>query len=118
MRFDDTNPAKEDMEYVRSILDDVRWLVTGSTSPLEGQPTPWSGEIRHASDYFQIIYNCAEYLITNGLAYVENLTQGNMSPQIIWTVDSMNLVYIQRKWSYIEWLLLIQVENRRIEIVR
>ena len=76
MRFDDTNPAKEDIEYVRSILDDVRWLVTGSTSPLEGQPAPWSGDIRYASDYFQIIYNSAEYLIMNGLAYVENLSQG------------------------------------------
>ena len=76
MRFDDTNPAKEDMEYVRSILEDVRWLTTGSTKPLDGQQPPWNGEIRHASDYFQIIYDCAEYLILNGKAYVDDLTPG------------------------------------------
>ena len=76
MRFDDTNPAKEDIEYVRSILEDVRWLTTGSIKPLENQHPPWNGEIRHASDYFQIIYDSAEYLIMNGLAYVDDLTPG------------------------------------------
>lgn len=79
MRFDDTNPAKEDMEYVRSILEDVRWLTTGSTKPLDGQKPPWNGEIRHASDYFQIIYDSAEYLILNGMAYVDDLTPGYLT---------------------------------------
>ncbi len=73
MRFDDTNPSKEDMEYVRSILDDVSWLVTGET---KCQPPPWFGEIRHASDYFPVIYNAAEYLIQNNLAYVDDSSSG------------------------------------------
>ncbi len=73
MRFDDTNPAKEDMEYVRSILDDVRWLVTGDIS---AEPAPWHGPIRHASDYFQTLYDAAEYLIQQGHAYVDDLTPG------------------------------------------
>lgn len=73
MRFDDTNPAKEDMEYVRSILDDVRWLVTGDT---QANPPPWHGPIRHASDYFPVLYAAAEYLIQQGLAYVDDLTPG------------------------------------------
>lgn len=73
MRFDDTNPEKEDMEYVNAILDDVRWLVTGDT---KADPAPWDGAVRHASDYFQVIYDAAEYLIQNGLAYVDHLTQG------------------------------------------
>lgn len=71
MRFDDTNPAKEDMEYVLSILDDVRWLVTGDT---KADPAPWDGAIRHASDYFPVIFQLAEYLIKQGLAYVDHLS--------------------------------------------
>ena len=73
MRFDDTNPAKEDMEYVNSILDDVRWLVTNEVNPTT---VPWSGPVRHASDYFPIIYDAAEYLINQGLAYVDDLSPG------------------------------------------
>lgn len=73
MRFDDTNPAKEEIEYVNAILDDVRWLVTGDT---KASSPPWHGDIRHASDYFDVIYNSAEYLIKNGLAYVDELTPG------------------------------------------
>lgn len=75
MRFDDTNPAKEDMEYVRSILDDVRWLVTGK---VDSDPPPWNGSVRHASDYFQACYDGAIYLIKNGLAYVDDLTAEEM----------------------------------------
>jgi len=75
MRFDDTNPAKEDMEYVLSILDDVRWLVKGDTN---ADPAPWVGKVRHASDYFQVIYDSAEYLIALGLAYVDDLTAEQM----------------------------------------
>lgn len=73
MRFDDTNPAKEDIEYVRSILDDVRWLVTGKLQPEED---PWFGPVRHASSYFPTIYEAAEYLITKGLAYVDEQSAG------------------------------------------
>jgi glutaminyl-tRNA synthetase len=75
MRFDDTNPAKEDMEYVNSILDDVRWLTTSDT---KANPPPWDGAVRHASDYFDIIYNSAVFLIKNGLAYVDDLTADEM----------------------------------------
>lgn len=73
MRFDDTNPSKEDLEYVHSILDDVRWLVTGNS---KSDPPPWHGPIRHASDYFQAIYDAAEFLITQNLAYVDDSTPG------------------------------------------
>lgn len=79
MRFDDTNPAKEDMEYVKSILSDVKWLMTGSAN---SEQAPWFGPVRHASDYFQTIYDAAEYLITNGLAYVDHLTPGNLCSPI------------------------------------
>ncbi len=75
MRFDDTNPAKEDMEYVNSILDDVRWLITSDT---KANPPPWDGAVRHASDYFDIIYNSAVFLIKNGLAYVDDLSADEM----------------------------------------
>jgi hypothetical protein len=74
MRFDDTNPEKEDMEYVTSILEDVKWLVTGKT---DAEAAPWNGPVRHASDYFQIIFDCAVYLIKKGLAFVDDLTPGN-----------------------------------------
>ncbi len=62
LRFDDTNPAKEDPEYVAAIQDDVRWL--GFT---------WN-ELRHASDYFQTYYLAAEKLIAQGKAYVCDLS--------------------------------------------
>ena len=62
LRFDDTNPAKEDLEYVEAIRDDVHWL--GFT---------WA-EQRHASDYFEVFYLAAEKLIQDGHAYVDDLT--------------------------------------------
>lgn len=63
LRFDDTNPSKEETAYVDSILNDVRWL-----------GFEWSGEQRYASDYFQFLYEYAEYLIENNKAYVCDLT--------------------------------------------
>jgi glutaminyl-tRNA synthetase len=75
MRFDDTNPAKEDLEYVHSILDDVRWLITGKTSIT---PPPWDGPVRNASSYFQVLYDAAEYLILQQLAYVDDLSLEQM----------------------------------------
>ena len=61
LRFDDTNPAKEDPEFVTAIQDDVRWL-----------GFEWSS-LRHASDYFEVYYLAAEKLIRDGLAYVDDL---------------------------------------------
>jgi glutaminyl-tRNA synthetase len=63
LRFDDTNPVTEDVEYVESIEDDVRWL--GFT---------WDERLYFASDYFERLYQCAEQLITAGLAYVDSLS--------------------------------------------
>jgi len=62
LRFDDTNPAKEEQEYVDSIMEDVRWL-----------GFQWSN-LHYASDYFQQLYDWAEQLIQNGKAYVCDLT--------------------------------------------
>jgi glutaminyl-tRNA synthetase len=62
LRFDDTNPAKEDPEYVTAIQDDVRWL-----------GFEWN-ELRHASDYFDAYYLAAQKLITDGKAYVCDLS--------------------------------------------
>ncbi len=71
MRFDDTNPEKEDTEYVHSILDAVQWLGFG-----------WEAHgTRHlfqASDYFDFMYRAAEYLITAGHAYVDEQTAEEM----------------------------------------
>ena len=59
LRFDDTNPAKEDIEYVNSIKNDVRWLGFN-----------WNEEIKFSSNYFQKFYECALELIKKELAYV------------------------------------------------
>ncbi|WP_076537003.1 glutamine--tRNA ligase [Shewanella sp. UCD-KL21] len=59
LRFDDTNPEKEDIDYVHSIQDDVRWL-----------GFEWSGEVRYSSNYFDQLHQYAVELITKGLAYV------------------------------------------------
>jgi len=74
MRFDDTNPAKEDIEYVTSILEDVKWITKGS---IDSALVPWNGSVRHASDYFQTLYDSALYLIKEGLAYVDDLSAGS-----------------------------------------
>jgi glutaminyl-tRNA synthetase len=63
LRFDDTNPAKEDVEYVDAIREDVHWL-----------GFDWEGREYYASDYFEQLYLWAEELIQKGLAYVDNLT--------------------------------------------
>jgi glutaminyl-tRNA synthetase len=63
LRFDDTNPLKEETEYVDSIKEDVRWL-----------GYEWAGEARYASDYFEKLYGYAERLIEKGLAYVDSLS--------------------------------------------
>ncbi len=63
MRFDDTNPAKEDNEYVESILADLRWLGIN-----------WDDRLFFASDYFDKLYDFAEMLIQNGKAYIDSQT--------------------------------------------
>ncbi|MGA8863751.1 MAG: glutamine--tRNA ligase/YqeY domain fusion protein [Gallionella sp.] len=67
LRFDDTNPEKENEEYAQSIQDDVRWL-----------GFQWDGNVRWASDYFDELYNFAVELINKGLAYVDDLTPNQM----------------------------------------
>src|SRR5688572_30208074 len=63
LRFDDTNPIKEDVEYVDSIKDDVRWL-----------GFDWDDREYYASDYYEQLYGFAEELIRKGLAYVDSQT--------------------------------------------
>ncbi len=63
LRFDDTNPTTEDLEYVQAIQDDVRWL-----------GFDWHGKMFYASDYFEQLYAFAAVLIQKGKAYVDSLT--------------------------------------------
>ena len=67
LRFDDTNPVKEDVEYVDSIKADVEWL-----------GFKWEGEPRYASDYFDALYGYPIELIEKGLAYVDELSPDKM----------------------------------------
>lgn len=60
LRFDDTNPEKEESEYVESIKEDVKWL-----------GFDWGDDLYFASNYFEFFYECAVHLIKNGLAYVD-----------------------------------------------
>ncbi len=63
LRFDDTNPAKEEQEYIDAIEADVRWL-----------GFDWGDHLYHASDYFDQLYEWAVHLVRNGRAYVDDLT--------------------------------------------
>lgn len=63
LRFDDTNPSKEETEYVESIQEDIKWL-----------GFDWGKHLYYASDYFQYIYECAVKLIKDGKAYVCELS--------------------------------------------
>jgi glutaminyl-tRNA synthetase len=67
LRFDDTNPTKEDQEYIDAIETDVRWL-----------GFDWGKNLYHASDYFERLYEWAEVLIRAGKAYVDDQTQDEM----------------------------------------
>ena len=67
LRFDDTNPTKEEVEYVDSIKEDVRWL-----------GFDWDEREYYASDYFQQLHDCAVRLIKDGKAYVDSLTPGQI----------------------------------------
>jgi glutaminyl-tRNA synthetase len=75
LRFDDTNPEKEETEYVESIKEDVKWL-----------GFDWGRHLYFASDYFQFFHDCAVHLIQQGLAYVDDdsaeemrLKRGNLT---------------------------------------
>jgi glutaminyl-tRNA synthetase len=63
LRFDDTNPTTEDLEYVEAIMADVKWL-----------GFDWGQGLYYASDYFEEIYDCAVHLIRTGHAYVDSLS--------------------------------------------
>lgn len=67
LRFDDTNPEKEEQEYIDAIMEDVRWL-----------GADWDGRLYHASDYFGQLYDWAEQLIKAGKAYVDDLSAGEI----------------------------------------
>jgi len=70
LRFDDTNPTKEEQEYVDSIMEDVRWL-----------GFDWEDRLYYASDYFNQLYEWAEKLIIKGLAYVDDQTAEEIGEQ-------------------------------------
>ncbi|MEO8605811.1 MAG: glutamine--tRNA ligase/YqeY domain fusion protein, partial [bacterium] len=70
LRFDDTNPAKEDVEYVDSIQRDIRWL-----------GFDWGEHLYYASDYFERLYAYAVQLIEDGLAYVDELSADEIRAQ-------------------------------------
>jgi glutaminyl-tRNA synthetase len=67
LRFDDTNPAKEEQEYIDSIKTDVHWL-----------GFDWGGNLHYASDYFEQLYEWAEHLVRAGLAYVDDQSQDDI----------------------------------------
>ena len=67
LRFDDTNPTKEDLEFVESIKEDVKWL-----------GADWKEHLYFASDYFDVMYECAVKLIKKGKAFVCDLTAEEM----------------------------------------
>ena len=67
LRFDDTNPTKEEEEYIQAIIEDIQWLGYDLTD-----------RIFFASDYFEQMYEYAEQLIKDGLAYVDDLSAAEM----------------------------------------
>ena len=67
LRFDDTNPVKEEQEYIDSIKTDVRWLGFN-----------WGDNLHYASDYFEQLFAWAEHLIRHGLAYVDDQSQDDI----------------------------------------
>ncbi len=70
LRFDDTNPIKEDTEYVDAIMEDIHWL-----------GFDWGDNLRYASDYFPKLYDLAERLIKEGKAYVDHQTSDEIARQ-------------------------------------
>ena len=96
LRFDDTNPAKEEEEYVESIKEDIRWL-----------GADWEDRLFFASDYFDQLYEWAVQLIKDGKAYVDSLSAedirgyrgtltepGQESPYRNRSVEELSLIHI------------------------
>ncbi|NRB42539.1 MAG: glutamine--tRNA ligase, partial [Pseudomonadales bacterium] len=76
LRFDDTNPEKEEQEYIDAIKSDVQWL-----------GFQWADKIKYASDYFPQFYAWAEHLIKNGKAYVCDLSAEQASEYRGWATE-------------------------------
>lgn len=76
LRFDDTNPAKEDQKYVDAIIEDVKWL-----------GFEWAGDVRYASSYFDQLYQWSIYLIEQGKAYVCELSAEQASEYRGWATE-------------------------------
>ncbi|MYM65547.1 glutamine--tRNA ligase/YqeY domain fusion protein [Pseudoduganella sp. FT55W] len=77
LRFDDTNPAKEEQEYVDTIIDSVKWLGFDYDYPAAGGGV--EHHLHYASDYFEQLYQMAEYLIEQGYAYVDSQSADDMA---------------------------------------
>ncbi len=89
LRFDDTNPAKEDTEYVEAIMRDIHWL-----------GFDWTGGLYYASDYYDKCYEIAEDWIRRGLAYVDELTPEQMREyRGTLTVPGKNSPWRDRPWE-------------------
>lgn len=76
LRFDDTNPSKEDQRFVDAIKEDVKWLGFS-----------WAGDVKYASDYFETFYQWAQHLVKAGLAYVCDLTPEQASEYRGWATE-------------------------------
>ncbi len=86
LRFDDTNPAKEEEEYVKSIIEDVKWL-----------GFDWEDRLFFASDYFDQMYDYAVELVKRGKAYVDDSTAQEISKSRgTWTSPGQNSPYRER----------------------
>ena len=70
MRFDDTNPSKEDVEFTDAIQEDIKWL-----------GFQWDGPVRYASDYFQQLWDFAIKLIKEGKAYIDEQSSEEIAAQ-------------------------------------
>ena len=89
LRFDDTNPAKEDMEYAEAIKRDIEWL-----------GFHWTGGLFFASDYYQRLYDIAEDFIKRGLAYVDELSADEMREyRGTLTTPGKNSPWRERPWE-------------------
>jgi len=99
MRFDDTNPEKEEQEYVDSILDSVKWLGFGWQSNFNGVK---QDHLYYASNYFDFMYRAAESLIGAGLAYVDEQTPEEMRGPVTQMTDEV-----------LNWLTGILEEGRK-----
>ena len=94
LRFDDTNPQKEDTEYVNAIMEDIHWL-----------GYDWEDRLYYASDYFPKLYALAERMIKEGKAYVDEQTSEQIAAQKgTPTVPGQNSPYRDRSpeetWTY------------------